>query len=435
MLELLGNLGYGLLGGLVLNVMPCVLPVLTMKVYHVVEHARQGEAGAVRARHLHGLAYAGGVLASFALLASVVVALKAAGSSLAWGMQFQHPPFVAGMAALIFSFGLNALGVFEWSVSMSGRPQHQGYVGSFVGGILSAVMSTPCSAPFLGTAASFMLAEATPWWETFATFLSIGLGLASPFLAISFVPKLSGLLPRPGPWMETFKQLMGFTLIATTIWLLGALQAQVTPDALHDFIWFLLVLSMALWSVHQFGGILYGAVRRYTVRGIALGVTVAAGMGLVHFEKQQRNAAGAQVADAACKPADVVCKDKIVWAGFDPRRVATENTAGRPVFVDYTAEWCANCKANEKLFLETKPVREALVTTGVLPMKADFTNEDEIIQTWLDKLGRKAVPAYVIYLPDGSFDLMPEAITTQMVVDRLAAAAKKFPPKTVASGG
>ncbi|MSQ84169.1 MAG: hypothetical protein EXR77_15020 [Myxococcales bacterium] len=431
--ELLTNLGYGVIGGLILNIMPCVLPVLTMKVYHVVQHARQDVAGGNRARQIHGIAYAGGVLASFALLAIAVIALKAAGSSLAWGMQFQHPPFVAGMAAVIFAFGLNALGVFEWSVSLSGTPQHQGYFGSFVGGILSAVMSTPCSAPFLGTAASFMLAGETPWWQTFSIFMAIGIGLASPFLLISFVPKLSALLPKPGAWMETFKQLMGFTLIATTVWLLGALQAQLTPDSINGFLWFLLVLSMALWGVHHFGGIQFGSVRRYVVRAVALAIVIGAGSGLLQFEKLARKSD--EVATVGCKPTQVVCKDKIVWAAFSSKRVADETKGGRPVFIDYTAEWCANCKANERLFLETQGVRQALEATGVLPMKADFTNEDEEIQAWLDKLGRKAVPAYVIYLPDGTFDLMPEAITTQLVVDRLQAAAKRFPPKTVASGG
>lgn len=429
--DFLLHLGEGFVGGVILNVMPCVLPVLTMKVYHAVEHSRD-DAGGPHARRMHGLAYSAGVLVFFVALACLVVALKAAGTRLAWGMQFQHPPFVAAMAALIFAFGLNALGVFEWTVSLSGRPQHQGYAGSFVGGLVSAVMSTPCSAPFLGAAATVMLGSETPWWQTGAIFVAIGLGLASPFAAISFVPQLSKALPRPGPWMETFKQLMGFTLVATTIWLVGTLQAQLTPAAVHDFLWFLLVLSIALWGTHHFGGVMYGTARRMTVRAGAVALVVAAGSWLIHFDKAERNA---PTVASACKPTDVVCNDKIIWAGFDAKRVASETKAGRPVFMDYTAEWCANCKANERVFLETKGVREALQQTGVLAMKADFTNEDEEIQQWLDKIGRKAVPAYVIYLPDGSFDLMPEAITTQMVVDHLQQAAKKFPRKQVATDG
>ena len=428
--ELFANVGLGFVGGVILNVMPCVLPVLTMKVFHVVQQSSGNDAASQRARKLHGLAYTGGILASFVVLAVAVIALKAAGERVGWGMQFQNPAFVAAMTALIFAFGLNALGVFEWTVSIDGRQGHQGYFGSFASGIVSAIMSTPCSAPFLGTAATFALGADTAWWQTTGMFLAIGVGLASPFLLISFVPTIGKLLPRPGPWMETFKQLMGFTLLGATVWLLRTLQVQVTAASANDFLIFLLVLAIALWAVHQFGGILYGTARRYGVRAAALAITVGAGFALIHFDKAARS--GAAVEATACKPTDVVCNDKIVWAPWDTKRVAAENKLGRPVFIDYTAEWCANCKANERLFLESDGVRTALVKTGVLPMKADFTNEDDEIQSWLDKLGRKAVPAYVIYLPDGTFDLMPEAITTPMVVEHLHAAAAKFPPKQVA---
>jgi len=429
--ELIANVGFGFLGGLILNIMPCVLPVLTMKVFHVVQHSSAGDGSSDRVRKLHGVAYTAGILASFTLLASVVVALKAAGQSVGWGMQFQNPAFVGFMTALVFAFGLNALGVFEWSVSMSGRPGHQGYAGSFASGILSAVMSTPCSAPFLGTAASFALGNDTAAWQTFTMFLAIGLGLASPFLAVSFVPKVGKALPKPGPWMETFKQLMGFTLLGATVWLMRVVQAQLTADAANDFLIFLLILGICLWGVHRFGGIMHGALRRYAVRAIALALTIAAALQFASFDKASRRKNEA----LACAPTTAVVDGKIAWAAWDTKRIASETSSGRLVFVDYTAEWCANCKTNEKLFLETAAVRKALVDTGALAMKADWTDEDDEIRDWLDKLGRKAVPAYAIYTPDGGFDLLPEAITSQMVVDRLRAAVKKFPPKQAAKGG
>ncbi|MSP90245.1 MAG: hypothetical protein EXR79_00330 [Myxococcales bacterium] len=410
-MDLLLYLSYGLLGGLILNVMPCVLPVLTMKVFHLVE---QGSASA-RERRLHGVAYTGGILASFLLLAAIVIALRASGERVGWGMQFQHPPFVATMVALIFAFGLNALGVFEWNVSITGRPGSPGYGASFANGVFASVMSTPCSAPFLGTAAVFALGAAVPWWQTVVLFLSIGLGLASPFLLVSFVPAVGRALPRPGAWMDTFKALMGFTLMAAAVWLFGALQAQVSRDSATWFLAFLLVLAAALWGVHHFGSLIESTARRLTVRAIALAVVVAAVVGFVRFDKP----------DGGAQPAR---PGTIAWHPFNAAGVRLALAKNRPVFMDYTAEWCANCKTNEKLFLETDAVRTTLARTGILPMKADMTNENEEIEQWLEDLGRKGIPAYVIYLPGGKRDLLPEAITAELVVEHLDAAARQVRP-------
>lgn len=424
MQELFLHIGLGLLGGLILNVMPCVLPVLTMKVFHLVEHGHGEDAQHRRARHLHGLAYTAGVLLLFVVLAAVVVGLKASGERVGWGMQFREPRFVAGMTAAMFAFGLNALGVFEFTVSVGGSHKREGYAASVVNGLFAALMSTPCSAPFLGSAAAFALGADATWWQTFAMFLSIGFGLASPFLLISFVPGIGRLLPRPGPWMETFKSLMGFSLLAAAVWMFRTLQAQVSSAAAGDFLAFLLVLAVALWATHQFGGVLYGAARRWTVRLLAAGVTLAGGLLFVHFEPPAASAAAAATVAAT----DAVVKNgKIAWTPFDPMRVSTETKAGRPVFMDFTADWCANCKTNEKLFLETEAVRQALIRTRILPMKVDMTNENEVMDEWLAKLGRSGIPAYVIWLPDGSYDLLPEAITTEMVVERLNRAAQRFP--------
>jgi thiol:disulfide interchange protein DsbD len=429
MQELLFHIGMGLLGGLILNIMPCVLPVLTMKVFHLVEHGHGDDPAHRKARYLHGLAYTGGVLLLFVGLAVAVIVLKASGERVGWGMQFRNPMFVAGMTAAMFTFGLNALGVFEWTVSLSGHHKKEGYGASVVNGLFAAIMSTPCSAPFLGSAAAYALGADAQWWQTSALFLAIGFGLASPFLLISFVPGIGKVLPRPGPWMETFKSLMGFSLLAAAVWMFRTLQAQVSAAASADFLAFLLVLSVALWGVHQFGGVLYGNARRWGVRALATALTAGGALLFVHFEAP---APGATAAAAAPEGAsDTVRDGKIAWAAFDPARVATETKAGRPVFMDFTANWCANCKTNEKLFLETAAVREALVRTRILPMKVDMTNENEVMDQWLEKLGRSGIPAYVIWLPDGSYDLLPEAITTEMVVDRLDKAAKRFPQTKV----
>jgi thiol:disulfide interchange protein DsbD len=412
-MELLQYIGFGLVGGLILNVMPCVLPVLTMKVFHLLEHS----AITRREQRLHGLAYTGGVIFSFLVLAAAVIALRASGERVGWGMQFQHAPFVATMVAVVFAFGLNALGVFEFSVSISGRPGGQGYGNSFANGILASVMSTPCSAPFLGSAAAFALGAGVPWWQTLALFLAIGVGLAAPFLAVSFVPGAGRMLPKPGPWMETFKALMGFTLLAAAVWLFGTLQAQISRDAATWFLAFLLVLAVALWGIHRFGGVIHATPRRIAVRVAAIAVVALAGVAMLRFDKPAAEAAPAAAGD-----------DHIAWTGFDAGVVKRELAKKRPVFMDYTADWCANCKTNEKLFLETDAVRAALKRSGILPMKADMTNENEEIDKWLEELGRSGIPAYVIYLPDGTRDLLPEAITTEMVVAALDKAGHAFPP-------
>ncbi len=424
MSSLLEYIGIGLLGGLILNVMPCVLPVLTMKLFHVLEH---GSSDA-RARKLHGVAYAAGILTAFLVLAVAIIVLRASGERVGWGMQFQHPPFVATMIALIFAFGLNALGVFEFNVSVHGH-HHQGYTASYFNGIFAAVMSTPCSAPFLGTAAAFALGAGAIWWQTLAMFLAIGLGLASPFLLVSFIPSLAKALPRPGPWMETFKSLMGFTLLAAAIWLFGTLQAQVTQASSRDFLVFLLVLAIALWGTHHFGGVIYGNAQRFAVRLIALGVVLGAGTQTLSLEANKRETAAPTTAQSG-KPA--ASAEHIAWTPFDLKLIGVETKRGRPVLADFTAEWCANCKTNDKLFVDTQPVRDRLRTSGILPMKADLTNNDDALWDEANALGRTGIPIYVLYLPDGTHDLLPEAITTDMLVAHIDAAAKKFPPERVA---
>lgn len=427
-MDVLTYIGAAFLGGVILNVMPCVLPVLTMKVFHVIEHA----SDAPRENRLHGVAYTAGVMATFLIFALAVIAVRASGETFGWGMQFQSPAFVAGMTALIFAFGLNALGVFEFNISMDGGNGGEGYFGTFVNGIVASIMSTPCSAPFLGSAAAFALGSGAVWWQTLLMFSFIGFGLASPFLLISFVPAIGRRLPRPGAWMETFKKLMGFTLLAAAVWLYGVLQAQISRPAATLFLFFLLLLGLALWSLDAFGGLMHSFRRRMTVRAAAAAFVAGAGIWLIDLQPPE--ASTSSVA-AAAEDAPVVNGDHINWAPFDAARVAKERARQRPVFMDFTAEWCANCKTNEKVFIETERIREVLQQTQILPMKADMTNENEELEDWLDKLGRSGIPAYVIYLPDGTHDLLPEAITTEMLAERLLAAAERFPASAHAKTG
>ena len=422
--EFLTTMGLAFVGGIILNVMPCVLPVLTMKVFHMVKHSQEDPSH----NRIHGLAYSAGIVATLLLLAILVIMLRASGEMVGWGMQFQNPAFVAVLTTIMFVFGLNALGVFEFTISVSGGEQKDSYFGSFIGGIVAAIMSTPCSAPFLGTAAAVALGSGALWYETVLLFVSIGLGLASPVMVVAFIPSVAKLLPRPGAWMITFKQLMGFTLMGATIWLYGVLQNQISASGAQWFLAFLLTLAIALWSVEHFAGLAASTRRRIVVRVLALALAVGGGVLMLDMSPKPRSAPA-----AVALGAPVVVDGHINWVPFSQKRLSLEAKRQRPVFADFTADWCANCKTNEKLFIEKEPVREALMKTQILPMQADWTNEDEEITKALQDLGRSAIPVYAIYMPDGTVDMLPVTITTEMVIERLQAASAKFPPEKFAA--
>jgi len=423
--DLLITFGLALLGGLILNVMPCVLPVLTGKVYKLVSQSTiaQGQSSEDRLRsaRIDSAWYTVGVLLVFVAIISATLSLKLAGREYSWGMQFQSPVFVGAVCLTMFLLGLNGLGVFEITVSVSGS-EKSGAVGSVFNGAVAAIMATPCSAPFLGAAITYAVKLDTPIWEMVVIFLLIGFGLALPFLAVAWFPSLARLLPRPGAWMVTFKQLMGFTLLGAAVWMFGVLLKQVNSDSAFWFLGFLLLVGLGAWAIDRFGGLEHDAGRRWAVKGLVVALLAAAGVYAFRFQPA--------AAIAATRSVDLhvaVLDGKINWVSFSPEVVAIHQRRKQPVFVDYTAEWCVNCKANEKAVLETETVRAALEETRILPVKADWTNEDELIGGELKKLGRSGIPAYAIYLPDGSFDLLPEVITESMVVERLRAAAARFP--------
>lgn len=326
---LLIQLGAAFLGGIILNVMPCVLPVLTMKVFHLIEH-RDADP---RANKLHGLAYTGGILLAMGGFATIVLALIAAGRNVVWGaVLFGNPPVIAGLTILMLVLGLNALGVFEFTVSVQGS-QSEGYKGSFSNGIVATLMALPCSAPFLGSAAGYAL-TVDSWGITLAIFLMIGFGLAFPFLLISFVPTLGRLLPRPGAWMESFKHMMGFTLLAAAVWLFGVLLKAVTPSASNWFLALLLLIGMGLWAINRFGALHHSTVRRYGVRLAVLASVLAFGFTFVSFDIAAKNEDSSFVLDQS-----PVKDDKIQWVEWKQAYIDISQKQLRPVFVDYTADW------------------------------------------------------------------------------------------------
>ena len=426
-----GILGIALVGGLILNVMPCVLPVLALKAFSVVDHARHDASK----RRMHGVAYTMGTMSLFIALATLVLIIKASGKHLGWGMQFQHPQFVAVMTAIIFAFGLNSLGVFEITLSSSAEGgDDDKFSGSYVNGLFAAIMSTPCSAPFLGTAVAFALGSDAKWWQTLLVFATIGFGLALPYLLLTQVPAFAKVLPKPGRWMETVKQLMGFTLMGTAIWMFRTLQAQVTPQSANSFLIFLLILAVALWAGGRFGGVAAPPVRRWAVRIGQVGLVAAAATFIVSFAKPEPVAvASTETATKGGDVAPVIVDGHIAWVPYDKERIKAEHARGRPVFLDFTAEWCATCKTNEKAFIETDTVRGAFERTKILPMKVDFTNSNEEQDALLDGIGRSGIPDYMIVYPDGTRDLLPEVITAEIVDSHLSDASKKYPSAKFAS--
>lgn len=419
-------LAVGFVGGIVLNVMPCVLPVLTLKVYDVVEKAKKVDASVNRK---HGIAYALGILLFYAPVGIAVGLTKAPANTM-----FQNPLLTAGLCLLMFALGLNALGVFEIAIGVAGGSEGEGFRGSAFKGLLAAVMSIPCSAPMLGIALGVAVAADTSLFETILIYAMVGFGLAFPFILISFSPAMAKWLPKPGAWMDKFKKVMGFTLMFAAVWLYGVLASQISKTSAEYFLYFTVAFALLLWFQGAFGGLEHSTTRRSVVKGSAAALVLGAGWLTTNaFAPPDKPIAVAAAAEPTMDEAGnysdppVVVDDQIAWASFSPDTVKKNLDRGRPVFMDYTADWCLNCKSNEKAFIETETIRGKLQDTNILPMKADFTNEDETIEQWIEDLGRGGIPIYVIYLPNGENILLPEVISTKMLADALDKAAAQFP--------
>jgi thiol:disulfide interchange protein DsbD len=398
-----------LLGGLVLNAMPCVLPVLAIKVCALAGLAH----GSRRALWHHGLAYAGGIALSMAALAGCVIALRAAGSAVGWGFQFQEPLFLAGVSALLVLLALNLFGVFQvnfhgGALASLGQ-EAAGARRSFFDGLLAVVLATPCSAPFLGTAVGFAFAAPGP--AVLAVFLAIGLGLALPFLAVAASPGWARLLPRPGAWMLKLRAGLGFALLATVVWLLWLLgRSAGGADAVVGLLATLVALGFAGWVY----GALQGSPRRplRAAAGLALVATLALGLNRVRLEE-----AAAGPGEAAPAP---------LGQPYRAGAIGSERAAGRPVLAYFTADWCITCKVNEKLVLADERVRGELARLDVAVFRADWTRRDEAIRAELARHGRAGVPLYLVYAPGSAGEplRLPELLTVQGVVEALRTAAQ-----------
>ncbi len=401
-----------LIGGIILNIMPCVLPVLSLKVMGFVSHADRDRATVFRL----SLMFAAGVLASFVTLATVVIALQRAGALLGWGFQFQNPVFVVVMVAVVFGFGLNLFGLFEIvpPVGRIGGGKGQ-YTEQFFNGVLATILATPCSAPFLGTALGFAFTQ--PAAVILAIFLTIGVGLALPYVLLSINPSWLRFVPKPGMWMERFKQFMGFLLMATAVWLLWVLGKQLGGDGVIRVLWFLLVLSLVLWIHGAFLSLSASRRRRIVVWLLTL-ILLAAGwkyfLGDTLSSEGMARAADQQTGQAH-RPGGRE------WVPFSPRKLESMVRGGKTVFLDFTAAWCLTCKANEKAVIDTDAVNAKFDELKVVTMVGDWTQRDPEISKMLRKYGRSGVPFYAVF-PAGRPDepiVLPEVINKSMVIEAL----------------
>jgi len=399
--SLLAALLLALCGGLVLNLMPCVLPVLSIKAVGMLE---SGESPA-KARS-HALYYTAGVLSSFALIGIAIVALRSAGHALGWGAQLQQPVVVGVLACVMFAVGLSMSGVVQFGTSLgnvgSSLASRSGHAGDFFTGVLAVAVASPCTAPFMGSALAY--AFAAPMINALLVFLMLGIGLSLPFLAVGFVPALARRLPRPGAWMETLKQVLAFPMYLTAVWLVWVLAHQRGADAVGLVLVTAVLLSATLWWFER--SRTRGAVSRVFVVLLAALTVVP----LFYLSKVQA-------------PTQAVVATEGVVA-YSPEKLAELRKAGTPVFVDMTADWCVTCKANEHAVLDTDAFRELLKKTGAVYMKGDWTDVNPTISAFLQQYHSPGVPLYVVFPKDGSEGRkLPTVLTSSLVEDALTKAA------------
>jgi thiol:disulfide interchange protein DsbD len=391
--------GLAFVGGLLLNLMPCVFPVLFLKGLALV-HTGHRELHKLRA---HGLVYAAGILVSFWVLVGVLLGLRAAGATLGWGFQFQSPVFLSLMAGLLFFLGLSLAGQFEIGLTLTSAggslAEKQGYTGSFFTGVLAVVVATPCTAPFMGAAVGYALAQSAA--VTFAVFTALALGLAAPYVALTLQPAWTRLLPKPGAWMEVLRQAVAVPIFATVIWLAWVLAQAYGAGLLAALLASFLLLAIAGWFLGRW------PARRWSAAVAGLIVLAVIGISVASPGKLA-------VASETLAAPEV----SGVWQPWSEAAVSRSLAAGQPVFVDFTAGWCLSCQVNERVALNQPEIVKAFQARNVVLMKADWTRHDEAITQALTALGRSGVPAYALYTPgQREPQMLPEVLTPGIVAD------------------
>ncbi|MYD19454.1 MAG: thiol:disulfide interchange protein [Rhodothermaceae bacterium] len=396
---------FALVGGLLLNLMPCVFPVLSIKLLSFAQHNKLDSA----TRTWHGVAFAAGVVVSFLVLAGLLFALRAAGSQIGWGFQLQSPLFVASMAFLFLAIGLNLFGVFDirgftfTGLNKSGASHS--LTRSCLDGALATLVATPCTAPFMGAALG--AAVVLPTTQALAIFVALGLGMAAPYVILSTFPVLFNKLPRPGQWMETLKHVLAFPMLGTTVWLAWVFGNQAGVNGLSLLLLGLLLFAVAAWIVGRWPSVQVTSTVRIVTRGIAL-IMTCMGIWFAYQGAQQESVSHADATSDG------------LWSAYSTEQVQQLSREGRPVFVDFTAAWCLTCQVNKKTTLSSSTLLSAFAEKDVVLMRADWTSRNAEITRALESHGRSGVPLYVLYL--GNNDppvLLPEVLTESIVMDAL----------------
>jgi thiol:disulfide interchange protein DsbD len=407
----LGFLGCAFIGGLILNLMPCVLPVLSLKVFSLMKHAGENP----KAAWIQGVAVTAGVVLSFWVLAGLLLALRAAGNQLGWGFQMQSPGFVLALIFLFFLLALNLFGVFELGSSLVGLDaKATGHLGglasSFGNGALATLAATPCTAPFMGSSLGFAAQQPAPVALLIFTFLA--LGMATPYLLLTIFPGALRFVPKPGAWMEAFKQFMGFLLMATVIFLVYVFGALVGNEQVPWLLFDLLLVALAAWIYGSWATPARRPMVRFVAVIMALGwLGYAIYWGVLLAKAAPEDTAAQRTAAATAEG----------WQPWSQDAVDQALAQGRPVFVDFTAAWCLSCKVNEAVALETDAVKQAFAQKNVALFRADWTHSDPEISKALRQYNRDGVPLYLLYAPKNKDapQVLPEVLTPGIVLDAL----------------
>ena len=410
----LNMLFFAFIGGFILNFMPCVLPVIALKILGFVKQSEESPAMVKRL----GLVYGLGVLASFLVMAGVVVGVQQAGRLASWGMQFQNIGFLVPMMILVTLVSLNFFGVFE--IGLGGNAMgvaskfsgQEGYLGAFFNGVLATILATPCTAPFLATALGFAFAQPPLWIVLF--FITIACGLAFPYVLLSWNPRLMKYLPKPGPWMGRFKVAMGFPMLATAVWLYSVSLSHFSEGAELWLGLLLVMVSMSAWVWGQF--VQQVSVRRPLSIGVALLIGLGGAWWVLEGELDWRHPVAPKTVDGGS-----VVEKGIEWLSWSHAAVADARSAGHPVLVDFTAKWCQNCQANKRFSIEIDPAREKLKALDVVTFRADFTHYDARIAQELENFDRAGVPLVLVFPSDkdGAVQVLPPLLTPNIVLDAL----------------